>query len=253
MKVVQRRSNRAPLRAQIVRQGTGGTLREVPRLLVVEDDDAIAVPLVRALDAQGYDVERVSDGNTAVDRVLEGGVDLVVLDLTLPGRDGLDVCRDIRASGTPVQVVMLTARAEELDLVVGLDAGADDYVRKPFRLAELLARIRARLREAPRSPERGVVSARDVRVDRDAHRAFRDDDELELTPTEFELLDLLVSEAGRTVPRDRIMEQVWGQNWYGSSRTLDVHVSALRRKLGDDPSSPELLTTVRGVGFRFQR
>lgn len=224
----------------------------MPRLLVVEDDDAIAVPLVRALDAQGYEVERVSDGNAAVDRVLEGGVDLVVLDLTLPGRDGLDVCRDIRASGAPVQIVMLTARAEELDLVVGLDAGADDYVRKPFRLAELLARIRARLRETPSSPEDGVVSARDVRVDRDAHRAFRGEHELELTPTEFELLDLLVSEAGRTVPRDRIMEQVWGQNWYGSSRTLDVHVSALRRKLGDDPSSPELLTTVRGVGFRFQ-
>ncbi len=222
------------------------------RLLVVEDDDAIALPLVRALSAEGYDVEHVASGEAAVERVLAGGVDLVVLDLTLPDRDGLDVCRDIRAHRAPVQVVMLTARAEELDLVVGLDAGADDYVRKPFRLAELLARIRARLRAGPAPPEDDVVSAGGVRIDRRAHRAFQDERELDLTPTEFDLLALLVTEAGSTVSRDDIMAAVWGENWYGSTRTLDVHISALRRKLGDDPSDPRLIATVRGIGFRFQ-
>ena len=222
------------------------------RLLVVEDDDAIALPLVRALSAEGYDVEHVASGDAAVERVLAGDVDLVVLDLTLPDRDGLDVCRDIRAHGAPVQVVMLTARAEELDLVVGLDAGADDYIRKPFRLAELLARIRARLRAASAAPDDNVVAAGSIRVDQRAHRAFHDERELELTPTEFDLLALLVTEAGSTLSREDIMTAVWGENWYGSTRTLDVHISALRRKLGDDPSEPRLIATVRGIGFRFQ-
>lgn len=229
-----------------------GSLRRVSCLLVVEDDDAIAVPLVRALGAQGYEVERVSGGDAALERVRAGGIDLVVLDLTLPDRDGLDVCRDLRAAGSEVQIVVLTARADELDLVVGLDAGADDYVTKPFRLAELLARLRARLRESSTADIAPVVFARGVRLDRDAHRASVDDDELDLTPIEFDLLALLVGEAGTTVARERIMDEVWGRNWYGSNRTLDVHVSALRRKLGDDPADPQRLTTVRGVGFRFE-
>lgn len=222
------------------------------RLLLVEDDDAIAGPLVRALEAQGYDVEHVGGGAAAIDRVAAGEVDLVLLDLTLPDRDGLDVCRDLRRAGSDVQIVMLTARSDELDLVVGLDAGADDYVSKPFRVAELLARVRARLREA--TPERGSapVAAGEVRVDVAAHRVHLGDRELDLTPTEFELLALLVANAGRVVPRDEIMETVWGPDWYGSSRTLDVHVSALRRKLGEDPTQPRMLTTVRGVGFRFE-
>ncbi len=219
---------------------------------MVEDDDAIAVPLVRALEAQGYDVEHVGGGVPAVERVAGGGIDLVILDLTLPDHDGLDVCREVRAAGNDVQILMLTARTDELDLVVGLDAGADDYVTKPFRLAELLARVRARLREAAEPTVPATSVARDVRVDHSAHRAFHGDRELDLTPTEFALLALLVREAGRAVPRDEIMEAVWGPGWYGSSRTLDVHISALRRKLGDDPGQPRLLTTVRSVGFRFE-
>ncbi len=218
---------------------------------MVEDDDAIAGPLVRALEAQGYDVEHLANGGEVVDRVAAGGVDLVLLDLNLPDRDGLEVCRDLRRAGSRVQVVMLTARSDELDLVVGLDAGADDYVSKPFRVAELLARVRARLREPPDgAPEAAQAGA--VTVDVAAHRASVGDRELDLTPTEFRLLALLVSEAGRAVPRDEIMETVWGPDWYGSSRTLDVHVSALRRKLGDNPTQPRLLTTVRGIGFRFE-
>lgn len=219
---------------------------------MVEDDDAIAVPLVRALEGQGYDVEHVTGGGPAVERVARGGIDLVILDLTLPDHDGLDVCREVRAAGSDVQILMLTARTDELDLVVGLDAGADDYVTKPFRVAELLARVRARLRAATHQGEQPVSVAGGIRIDDAAHRAHQDGSELELTPTEFDLLALLVREAGRAVPRDEIMEAVWGPGWYGSSRTLDVHISALRRKLGDDPSQPRRITTVRGVGFRFE-
>jgi DNA-binding response OmpR family regulator len=224
----------------------------VSRLLLVEDDDAIAVPLVRALEAHGYEVEHVTGGGPAVERVARGDIDLMILDLTLPDHDGLDVCREVRADGSGVQILMLTARTDELDLVVGLDAGADDYVTKPFRLAELLARVRARLREASDDDAPTSSEASGVRVDHTAHRAFQDGRELDLTPTEFDLLALLVGEAGRAVPRGEIMEAVWGPGWYGSSRTLDVHISALRRKLGDDPNEPGLLTTVRSVGFRFE-
>ncbi len=227
------------------------TLGLVSHLLVVEDDDAIAVPLVRTLRGQGYEVEHVDNAETAIERATAGDIDLVLLDLTLPDRDGLDVCRAVRAAGSDVQILMLTARAEEVDLVVGLDSGADDYLTKPFRLAELLARVRARLRDADAAGS-AVLSAGRVRVDRDAHRAFHDSQELDLTPIEFELLAVLVADAGRTVTRDQIMGRVWGDDWVGSSRTLDVHISALRRKLGDDPTAPRSLTTVRGVGFRFE-
>ena len=219
------------------------------QLLLVEDDPSISEPLTRALARDGYDVRATASGEEAVAIATAGGIDLVLLDLTLPDLDGLEVCRRIRAVDEALPIVMLTARAEEVDLVVGFDAGADDYVAKPFSLAELLARVRARLRLAAPAPRPAVQG---VRVDLDAHRAFLHDRELELTPKEFDLLALLVADAGRVVPRQRIMRDVWDEHWYGSTRTLDVHLSALRRKLGDDPSSPRLITTVRGVGFRFE-
>jgi DNA-binding response OmpR family regulator len=219
------------------------------QLLLVEDDPSISEPLTRALARDGYEVRATASGEEAVAIATAGGIDLVLLDLTLPDLDGLEVCRRIRAIDEALPIVMLTARAEEIDLVVGFDAGADDYVAKPFSLAELLARVRARLRlSAPASR----LAVQGVRVDLDAHRAFLHDRELELTPKEFDLLALLVADAGRVVPRQRIMRDVWDEHWYGSTRTLDVHLSALRRKLGDDPSSPRLITTVRGVGFRFE-
>jgi DNA-binding response OmpR family regulator len=229
----------------------------VHRLLLVEDDGAIARPLVRALDREGFAVTHVERGHDAIARVDAGDVDLVVLDLTLPDLDGLEVCRILRTRWPLLPIVVLTARAEEVDLVVGFDAGADDYVTKPFRVAELVARLRARLRVAHgavRPVDEPVVAAevRGVHVDVDAHRVWHEGRELDLTPKEFDLLALLVAEAGKVVPRDRIMRAVWDEHWWGSTRTLDMHVSTLRRKLGDDPTAPQLITTVRGVGFRFE-
>ena len=223
-------------------------------VLLVEDDDGIATPLSAALRGDGHEVVRVATGGDAL-RAAAGGVSAVVLDLGLPDIDGVEVCRRIRdiAPGTPV--LMLTARTSETDVVVGLDAGADDYVTKPFRLAELLARLRALLRRAaasePARPSHRVLEAQDVRVDVDARRAWVGEKELELTPKEFDLLALLVGQAGTVVSRERIMQDVWDTNWFGSTKTLDMHVSWLRRKLGDDANAPRYVTTVRGVGFRF--
>jgi DNA-binding response OmpR family regulator len=226
-------------------------MRLMPRLLVVEDDAAIAAPLVRALRREGYEVDAVEQGVDALDRAETTSYDLVLLDLGLPDADGVDVCRRLRAASPTLPIVMVTARQEELDAVVGLDAGADDYVTKPFRLAELLARVRARLRAAPETET--VLVAQDVRVDLGARRAWRGEEELDLTNKEFELLALLVGEAGHVVTRERIMEEVWDEHWFGSTKTLDVHVSWLRRKLGDDAANLRYITTVRGVGLRFER
>jgi DNA-binding response OmpR family regulator len=163
--------------------------------------------------------------------------------------DGLEVCRRLRERAPLLPVLVLTARVEEVDVVVGLDAGADDYVCKPFRLAELLARVRALLRRgAAESP-----ATNGVRVDVASRRAWKGDEELNLTSKEFDLLRVLLREAGSVVTRDRLMREVWDANWWGSTKTLDMHVSWLRRKLGDDAASPRYITTVRGVGFRFER
>jgi DNA-binding response OmpR family regulator len=233
-----------------------GTFGDVARLLVVEDDPAISRPLVRALEREGFIVDHVDNGEAALLRAADEEVDLVLLDLTLPDVDGLEVCRRLREERPMLPVVMLTARGEEVDLIVGFDAGADDYVTKPFRVAELVARLRARLRGAPgRAPTAGSgepPSVAGVRVDVDAHRAWVGGQELDLTPKEFDLLALLVGEAGRALRREEIMSAVWDEHWWGSTRTLDMHISSLRRKLGDDPARPRLITTVRGVGFRFE-
>ena len=217
-------------------------------VLLVEDDAAIAEPLVRTLRRAGHDVESVADGVTAAARGMAGGHDLVILDLGLPGLDGLEVCRRIRAVHAAVPILILTARAEEIDAIVGLDSGADDYQTKPFRRDELMARVRALLRR--RAPS--LVGAGGVRIDPAARRAWIGEQELALSPKEFDLLTLLVGEAGSVVRRERLMAEVWDANWFGSTKTLDVHVSSLRRKLGDDPRRPSLLITVRGVGLRFE-
>jgi DNA-binding response OmpR family regulator len=225
---------------------------DLPRILVVEDDDAIASGLVRVLEGQGYAVRHLGHGGPAL---ASAGpeVGLVVLDLGLPDMDGIDVCRRLRAARPDLSILILTARDHELDVVAGLDAGADDYLVKPFRLSELLARVRASLRRAAEIAERRdeaesePLLAGGVRVDVAARRAWLGEKELALRPKEFDLLALLVAEAGRAVTRERIMEEVWDTDWLGSTKTLDTHVLTLRQKLG-----PDAITTLRGVGYRFE-
>ena len=218
-------------------------------VLLAEDDTSISEPLARALRREGYDVDVSADGPGTLEVALAGGIDLIVLDIGLPRLDGLEVCRRLRSDGQTVPVLILTARADEVDTVIGLDAGADDYVTKPFRLAELLARVRALLRRG--TPETSVVQG--VRVDGDARRAWIGDTELELTTKEFDLLSVLVSDAGKVVTREQIMREVWDSKWWGSTKTLDMHISWLRKKLGDDAANPRYIATVRGVGFRFEK
>ncbi|MEO3936050.1 response regulator transcription factor [Dermatophilaceae bacterium Soc4.6] len=219
------------------------------RVLLAEDDPAISEPLARALRREGYEVDVRPDGNAALEGARDNP-DLVVLDLGLPFVDGLEVCRRLRSDGRTFPVLILTARADEVDTVVGLDAGADDYVTKPFRLAELLARVRALLRRTPTD----VTSTSDLlRIDPEARRAWFDEEELHLTAKEFDLLRVLVREQGKVVSREQLMREIWDTAWFGSTKTLDMHISVLRKKLHDDAASPHFISTVRGVGFRFER
>jgi DNA-binding response OmpR family regulator len=220
----------------------------MPSLLLVEDDEAIFEPLLRVLRRDGYTTDHAATGPVALELAATRAFHLILLDLGLPGQDGLDVCRKLRLAGYEGPILMLTARADEVDKVVGLDVGADDYVTKPFSLAELLARIRALLRRAGTPAETA-----DLRIDVRSRRAWSDGNELDLTLKEFDLLALLIEEAGQVVPRSRIMHEIWHENWFGSTKTLDMHVSSLRRKLGDDPSDPRYVTTIRGVGYRLEK
>lgn len=217
-------------------------------VLLAEDDPAISQPLSRALEREGYTVLRAPDGAVATRIALHTDIDVVILDLGLPHIDGLEVCRRIRATGRDVPVLMLTARTDEVDFVVGLDAGADDYVGKPFRLAELLARVRALLRR--RAPE--VIELGGIRLETGARRVLADGVEVQLANKEFELLRVLMMHAGQVVTREEILAEVWNDPGMKSSKTLDMHMSWLRRKLsGDDKELDTRITTIRGVGFRF--
>ncbi len=220
------------------------------RIVLVEDDPTISEPLTRALGREGYDVEWHGTGLGGVNA--SDDADLLILDLGLPDIDGVEVARRVRDKGLTVPILMLTARADEVDLVVGLDAGADDYVTKPFRLAELLARVRALLRRRSGADDGGEIEVAAVRIDVAGHRAFLDGRELQLSGKEFDLLHLLVANAGSVVSRDVLMREVWGADAGAPSKTLDMHVSWLRRKLGDDAAHPRYITTVRGMGFRFE-
>jgi two-component system, OmpR family, response regulator RegX3 len=214
------------------------------RVLLVEDEEAIAEPLAEGLRREGF---AVTVAGTAADALAADEADVVLLDLRLPDADGLDVCRALR-SRSAVPIIVVTARGEEADRVVGLELGADDYVVKPFGIRELIARIRAVTRRAHGHDVEGPVRIGGLEIDERRRSVKHDDVELDLTPKEFDLLLALARDPGAVVTRRRLLEEVWNTSWYGSTKTIDVHVAALRRKLGD----PGLIETVRGVGFRLQ-
>jgi DNA-binding response OmpR family regulator len=224
----------------------------VTTVLLVEDDPAIAQPLTRALQREGYQVRPAATGGAAVAAFGENGseITLVILDLGLPDLDGLEVCRRIRAAGRDLPVLMLTARTDEADFVVGLDAGADDYVAKPFRMAELLARVRALLRR--RVP--ALMEVGGVRVETGSRKVEVDGVEVTLSNKEFELLRVMMSRAGQVVTREEILAEVWNDPTMKTSKTLDMHMSWLRRKIArpDGSGGDQRISTVRGVGFRFE-
>jgi two-component system, OmpR family, response regulator RegX3 len=226
-----------------------------PRMvLLVEDEETITTPLTEALGREGFRTETAGSLAEGLELARSRRPDLVLLDVMLPDGSGFELLRELRTDGLRVPVIMLTARGDEADRVLGLELGADDYVVKPFSARELVARVRAVLRRvsaaaAPAAPSHMRIGTLDV--DASARTATLDGEPLELTRKEFDLLALLMGQAGTVVSRERLIDEVWDANWFGSTKTLDVHVSGLRKKLGDDPSAPRYLHTVRGVGFRF--
>ena len=229
------------------------------RVLVVEDEENLLAALKYNLEREGYAVTTAVDGPQGLDFARAVNHDLVILDIMLPGLDGLEVCRAIRRESS-VPIIMLTAKAEEVDRIVGLELGADDYVTKPFSMRELMARAKAMLRrsrmgqdspDGPASPE--TIRAGDLVVDLTGHTAVLGDRTLELKPREFELLALLMSNRGRAFTRDQLLQRLWGQDYVGDSRTVDVHVRWLREKIEAEPGKPKRIITIRGVGYRFER
>jgi DNA-binding response OmpR family regulator len=227
-------------------------MAERPTILLVEDERSIAEPFASALAREGFDAVIAPTARAALELFHRHDPSLVLLDIGLPDGDGREVCRELRRDSA-VPIIMLTARGTEMDRIVGLEIGADDYVVKPFSSGEVIARIRAVLRrttrEEPAPP--APVDVGPLRVDVAARTATIDGQDLMLTRKEFDLLARLVRDAGRVVTREDLMADVWDENWFGSTKTLDVHIGLLRRKLGDDPADPRFVHTVRGVGFRF--
>lgn len=223
------------------------------RILLVDDEPLITDSLTYSLRREGFEVKAVVDGAQALKAVDEYQPDLIVLDLMLPDISGLEVCRRLRTNST-TPVIMLTARGEEIDRVLGLEVGADDYLAKPFSFRELLARIRSTLRRVEldrQSTQMQPVVLRQMSLDPTARRVFKGDNELQLSAREFDLLAILMKNAGRALSREELLAQVWGEEWIGDPRTLDVHVRWLRMKVEEDPASPQYIQTVRGYGYRF--
>ena len=218
------------------------------KLLVVEDDEHVRDAVTRALRFEGYEVHTAADGNEGLVRAIDVAPDAILLDVLMPGTDGLTVCRRLRERGDQTPILMLTARHEVTDRVAGLDAGADDYLVKPFALDELLARLRALLRRTSVTGEEDVLRADDLSLDPQRRQAWRGDRELELTKTEFDLLELLLANANIVVSREAIYERIWGFDFETSSKSLDVYISYLRRKT-EEAGESRLIHTVRGVGY----
>ena len=223
-------------------------------VLLVDDDVMITSPLARALTQAGYQVSVANNGRQGLMLARHENPDVVILDVMMPQMDGWDVCRALRQEST-VPILMLTALGEEVDRILGLELGADDYLTKPFSTRELIARLKALLRRVEfdrrRETADGQIIVSNLRLDLSAHRAYKDDQELKLRQKEYELLTLLLSRPGEVISRAEFFDRVWGTDWLGDTRTLDVHIRWLREKIEADPSQPRLIQTVRGVGYRF--
>ena len=224
----------------------------MPRLLLVEDEDTVRETLALNLRAEGYHVDEAADGERGLELARAAQYDLLVLDVMLPKLDGLTVCRILRRESS-VPIILLTARGTETDKIIGLETGADDYIVKPFSLGEFLARVRAALRRGAveREPINELVSG-DLRLDLAAHRGWRQGVELALAPREFDLLAALMRNRGAVLTRDLLLARVWGEDYLGDARTVDVHIRWLRQKIEEDPSDPQRIFTVRGMGYRFE-
>ena len=227
-----------------------------PRILLVDDEQPIQTLLSFPLQRDGYEVVAASDGNEALARFSEQQFDLVVLDLMLPRMDGLEVCKRLRAKGSTVPIIMLTAKSEEIDKVLGLELGADDYITKPFSMREFRSRVKAALRRSgmahPEADDEQPIAVRGLRIDPTKRTVVRDGDTVATTFVEFEILTALARSPGRVFTRDMLLARVWGDSAYRDPRTIDVHIRHLREKIEVDPKEPEYLFTVRGVGYRFR-
>ncbi|MEQ1736344.1 MAG: response regulator transcription factor [Rhodoglobus sp.] len=223
------------------------------RILIVEDEPSLSDPLAFLLQREGYDTEIAGDGRAALTAFDRAGADLVLLDLMLPGLPGTEVCRELRTRSS-VPIIMLTAKDSEVDIVVGLELGADDYMTKPYSTRELLARIRAVLRRRIdlEVDDGGIVEVGAVRMDVERHSVAVDGREVNMPLKEFELLELLLRNAGRVLTRGQLIDRVWGSDYFGDTKTLDVHIKRIRSKIEESPSEPTRLVTVRGLGYRFE-
>ncbi len=222
------------------------------KILIIEDEKPLVEALKFTLEKEGYRVEASYDGKSGLDKFKEGDIDLVLLDLMLPGVDGIDVCKDIRKESS-VPIIMLTAKDSQVDKILGLELGADDYITKPFNMRELIARIKAVLRRSEKITEDTAthLSWEDIIMDRERHEVTRRGEVLHLTPLEYSLLELFMRHPEKALPREYLITQVWGGNFYGSTKTLDVHIRHLRSKIEEEPSRPRYIQTVRGIGYRL--
>jgi DNA-binding response OmpR family regulator len=222
------------------------------KILIVEDEPDMVLGLKDNFEFEGYEVVTASDGAAGLERARSEKPDLLILDIMLPKLSGLEVCKTLRAEGFAAPIIMLTARGQEIDKVVGLELGADDYVTKPFSIRELLARVRAILRRTEGGKKRlSRYRFADIELDFETYRASRGAERLEMSPREFELLRYLIERKGDTVTRDQLLEDVWGYDSYPSTRTVDTHIAKLRAKIGDSGSEPRFIMTIHGVGYKF--